>query len=209
MTDTQRDDIDAVSKRTIRELNAAIRQLADAEQLRQDTEKRLAQQRRARQGLGVLGRWAAGGVLGGPKEKKSPEEELEDARRNSIKMHRESVIWYLRRKLEEAGEVQRGMMEVRLEREMEKSKSMLYKTRGAKAGSMAGAESPTIGGMNGYEDGGMGGGRGRYRGGKAAQMEDADRREIEQQLSPEQLQLFAQENNEMLKLYEDQLDQVR
>ena len=102
-------------------------------------------------------------------------------------------------------------MEVRLEREMEKSKSMLYKTKGSKG--MSGSsfpeiESPTMGGMNGYGDGAVGAGRG-FRGAKAAQMEEADRREIEQQLSPEQLQLFAQENNEMLKMYEDQLDQIR
>lgn len=172
---------------------------------------RLAQNKRARQGLGALGRWAAGGVLGGAREKKSPEEELEEARQNTIKMHRESVLWYLRRKLEEAGEVQRGMMEVRLEREMEKSKSMFYKTRGNMNGysfSMPVAESPTTEGMNGYGDGGMRGGGG-LRAGKAARMEEADSREIEQQLSPEQLQLFAQENNEMLKMYEDQLDQIR
>ena len=150
-------------------------------------------------------------MLGGAREKKSPEEELEEARQNTIKMHRESVIWYLRRKLEEAGEVQRAMMEVRLERDMEKSKSMLYKTRGSmgvSGSSMPGIESPTMGGMNGYGDRVTGAGEG-FRGRKAAQMEEADRREIEQQLSPEQLQLFAQENNEMLKMYEDQLDQIR
>lgn len=153
-------------------------------------------------------------MLGGGRDKKSPEEEVEEARQNTIKMHRESVVWYLRRKLEEAGEVQRGMMEVRLEREVERSRSVLYKTRGSMAASgssMPGVESPvTGGGMNGYGDGGVGtGGWGGGRGGKAAQMEEEDRREIERQLSPEQLQLFAQENNEMLKMYEDQLDQIR
>ncbi|SLM40749.1 t-SNARE [Lasallia pustulata] len=214
LTDAQRDDIDAHSKQNLRNLNAAIRQLADAEQLRQDTIRQVAQSKRARQGLGALGRWAAGGVLGGGRDKKSPEEEVEEARQNTIKMHRESVVWYLRRKLEEAGEVQRGMMEVRLEREVERSRSVLYKTRGSMAASgssMPGVESPvTGGGMNGYGDGGVGtGGWGGGRGGKAAQMEEEDRREIERQLSPEQLQLFAQENNEMLKMYEDQLDQIR
>ena len=39
--------------------------------------------------------------------------------------------------------------------------------------------------------------------------EDESRRDIEQQLSPEQLQLFARENQDMLKQYEDTLDQVR
>ena len=40
-------------------------------------------------------------------------------------------------------------------------------------------------------------------------MDEEDRRQIEQQLSPEQLQLFARENQDMLKHYEDTLDQVR
>ena len=105
-------------------------------------------------------------------------------------------------------------MEGRLEREVDRSRSVLYKTRGsmvASGSSMPGFESPmTGGGRNGYGDGGVRtGGGGGLRAGKAAQMEEEDRREIERQLSPEQLQLFAQENNEMLKMYEDQLDQIR
>ena len=40
-------------------------------------------------------------------------------------------------------------------------------------------------------------------------MEEEDKRQIEQQLTPEQLQLFAKENQDMLKHYEDTLDQVR
>lgn len=151
-------------------------------------------------------------MLGGAREKKSPEEEVEEARQNTIKMHRESVLWYLRRKLEEAGEVQRAMMEVRLEREMERSKSMLYKTRGNMgingSSNLLGGEGPAMGGRDRYADGTMGEGGGS-KAAKAARMEEADRRAIEAQLSPEQLQLFAQENNEMLKMYEDQLDQIR
>lgn len=150
-------------------------------------------------------------MRGGAREKKSPEEELEEARQNTIKMHRESVLWYLRRKLEEAGEVQRGMMEVRLEREMERSKSMLYKTRGnlgfSGSSNLPRGESPAMEGRDEYADGTMVGGGSKAA--RAARMEEADRREIEAQLSPEQLQLFAQENNEMLKMYEDQLDQIR
>lgn len=120
---------------------------------------------------------------------------------------RDSVLWYLGRKLEGVGEVQRGMMERRLEREVERGRSVLYKVKGDMGG-MSGVE-----GINGFaeEGGGRVGERGNgsgYRGGGGA-TEDESRREIENQLSPEQLQIFARENQDMLKHYEDTLDQVR
>ena len=90
-------------------------------------------------------------------------------------------------------------MERRLERELERGRSVLYKTKG--------------GGVNGHVPGGEPAtvnqkGRG-FSGGQGAKLDDEGKREIEQQLSPEQLQLFASENQDMLKQYEDQLDQVR
>ncbi len=99
-------------------------------------------------------------------------------------------------------------MERRLEREVERGRSVLYKARGS------------VGVGDGLGEGGMSGGGGEglkglagegksaYRGGGGA-GEDESRREIEQTLSPEQLQLFARENQDMLKQYEDTLDQVR
>lgn len=44
---------------------------------------------------------------------------------------------------------------------------------------------------------------------KTTLEQDAESQAVEQQLDPEQLQLFAQENQDMLKHYEDTLDQVR
>lgn len=148
---------------------------------------------------GVLRRWAAG-ASGGDK---SPEQIVEDGRRSLFDMHRDSVMWYLGRKLEEVGEVQRAMMERRLERELEKGRSVLYKVRG----SAAAMENGTVGGMNGHAAEGSSGRV--YKGGKGVPVEDESRQEIEQQLTPEQLQLFASENQDMLKQYEDTLDQVR
>ena len=111
--------------------------------------------------------------------------------------------------------VQRDMMERRLEREVERSKSVLYKTKGVVRGGFLAEEDEEGRGMNG--GGGFGSSRSRAgskvtngyvaRGGPT--MDEKDRLEIEQALSPEQLQLFAQENNELLKQYEDTLDQVR
>lgn len=141
-------------------------------------------------------------------QSKSPEEEIEAARANTIKMHRENVIWYLRRKLEECGEVQRSMMETRLYREIEKSKSVLYKTRASREMSAVLAD------MDGDVPGSdrAGGARdftGSGAANKAAQMDESERKRIEAQLSPDQLQIFAKENVDMLKHYEDTLDQVR
>jgi len=193
LTDNQRTEIDASAKQLIRELNHAIAGLHSTEQVRQDTETTVAVKKRARKGLGALGRWAAGGAI----TAKSPEEELQEAKANTIKAHRESIIWYLRRQLEECGRFQSSMMEIRLTREVEKSKSVLYKARGT----MPPAEDYSA--MNGTS-----GSNKDYRG-KATFQQETESHAAEEQLSPEQLQLFAQENQDMLKHYEDHLDQVR
>ena len=193
LTDAERNDIDASAKDLLRELNRAIVGLQDVEQLRQQVQTTSAQKRRAKRGLGALGRWAAGGAI----TAKSPEEELEEARSNTLKAHRESIIWYLQRALEECGRFQTSMMEIRLMREVEKSKSVLYKARGTMP-----AMDEYSGSSNSY------GTAVDYRG-KASQIPEEERASMEQQLDPEQLQLFAQENQDMLKYYEDHLDQVR
>jgi hypothetical protein len=138
-----------------------------------------------------LGRWAAGGAI----TAKSIEEELEEAKANTIKAHRESIIWSLQNQLEECGRFQSSMMEIRLMREVEKSKSVLYKTR---------ASGPATTDFSGQNAGGSV----DYRGKTGHAQEDSNG-VIENQLDPEQLQLFAQENQDMLKQYEDQLDKVR
>ena len=150
-----------------------------------------------------MGRWAAGGGSG--VGEKSPEEVEERERVREEELWRDSVIWYLGRKLEETGEVRREMVGRRLER----GKGVLGRVRGE----MGGVSGEGVGGVGGEYMGGGGsasGNVGRGQGGKAAaMMEEEDRRQIEQQLTPEQLQLFAKENQDMLKHYEDTLDQVR
>ena len=169
--------------------------------MRKETSTRLL---RNKYDKGILGRWAAGGGVGA---QKSPEQVLEEAELETLKLFRECVLWYLGRMLEEVGEVQREMLERRLERELEKGRSVLYKTRGT--GEWKEDNGNTL---NGHAPEGETGGYGSkraYAGGQGAKVEDEGRREIEQQLSPEQLQLFAEENQDMLKQYEDTLDQVR
>jgi syntaxin 18 len=167
--------------------------LQDTEQVRQQAQSSIAYKKRAKRGLGALGRWAAGGAI----TAKSPEEEAEDAKINTIKAHRESIIWYLQRALEECGRFQSSMMEIRLTREVEKSKSVLYKARGTMPSTN---DFSSMNGSHGAEP--------DYRE-KSSHVQEADAAATEQQLDPEQLQLFAQENQDMLKQYEDHLDQVR
>ncbi|KAI8938380.1 hypothetical protein NX059_004276 [Plenodomus lindquistii] len=192
LTDAERTEIDAQAKQSLRDLNYAINTLRDAEQIRQTTESQVALRKRAKQGLGALGRWAAGGAI----TAKSVDETVEEAKANSIKAHRESIIWSLQNQLEACGRFQSNMMEIRLLREVEKSKSVLYKTRGT------GPSTNDYMDMSGSA--GVGPASLSYRA-----ADDATTGVIENQLDPEQLQLFAQENQDMLKQYEDQLDKVR
>jgi syntaxin 18 len=192
LTDRQKDEIDAETKQLLRELNASIRNLADAEQLRQNTQISLARKKYAKTGLGVLGSWAAGGAG----QTKSYEQELDEAKANAIKMHRESVLWYLRQKLQECGSFQASMMEIRITREMEKNKSVLYKARGKPMPELGGFEDAKIPPPKNNSS-------------RSAYVEDRDMQNPEDELSPEQLQMFEKENQDMMKHYEATLDQVR
>ena len=196
-TDAQRDQIDAESKATLRDLNAGIRQLEEVEGIRRETQTQLAEKRRARSGFGFIDRWA------GDRDQRanSAEEELDEAKERDLRAHRESIIWYLRRKLEEAAEMQREMMETRLEREIEKSKSVLYKAkdpRGAPETVPAAGQGVTKRSEDPWKLG-------------MAQLPPEQRSVTVSDLglSSEQIQIFEQENNDMLKHYEDTLDQVR
>ncbi|KAF1940419.1 syntaxin [Clathrospora elynae] len=194
-TDAERNEIDAEAKRSIRDLHNALELLQAAEQARQGRQATNALKKRAKQGLGALGRWAAGGAI----TAKSVEEELEESKANTLKAHRESIIWSLQNQLEECGHFQSSMMEIRLMREVEKSKSVLYKTRGT------GPATHDYSGMNGS----LGAGSSSDYRDRTTYAQDESSAVIENQLDAEQLQLFAQENQDMLKQYEDQLDKVR
>jgi syntaxin 18 len=189
LTDRQREEIDAQTKQLLRELNASIRNLADAEQLRQNTQTTITHKKYARLGLGALGSWAAGGAG----QTKSFEQEQEEAKALAISTHRESVLWYLRQKLQECGSFQASMMEKRIMREVEKNRSMLEKSE---FGPMH-----EYGGYNST-------GPSSYRSTTAAHLE-APQFVPEEELTPQQIQLFEKQNQDMLKQYESTLNQVR
>jgi syntaxin 18 len=190
LTDRQREEIDAQTKQLLRELNAGIRNLADAEQLRQNTETTLTRKKYARLGLGALGSWAAGGAA----QSKSYEQEEEESRANAVSGHRESVLWYLRQKLQECGSFQASMMEKRIMREVEKNRSVLANAR---PGAMQD--------IFGFDD--APGPSSKSKGTAAAYTETQAQPEPE--FSPEQIQMFEKQNQDMLKHYESTLDQVR
>lgn len=141
--------------------------------------------------LGGLANWAAGGIG----HSKSPEQTAAENAMNTIKEHRENVLFLLRLKLQQAGQLQASMMETRIMRELEKNKSVLYKARGRMGHEIGEPDVPPF----------------EYHGGEAAKMEhqSAQTRNIEDELSPEQLQMFEKENQDMVKHYEDTLNQVK
>jgi hypothetical protein len=130
---------------------------------------------------------------------------IAEEKAKTIATVREGVLWFLRTGLEGAASVQRGMVEKRIERVREKEKSVLYKNAGSGKGRIV---SSGVGS-------GSGSGSGQKSSNQPLSMPDAvglsevDSRQIEAQLSPEQLQLFAEENDYMLRHYEDTLGKVQ
>ncbi len=174
----------------VRELNASIRTLEDAEQVRQDTETVLRNKKYARLGLGALGAWAAGGAG----QTKSHEQELDEVRANTISAHRDSVLLYLRRKLEACGNFHKEMAEKRFIRQMEKNKSMLA-TSQRPLPDFSGLDSMPLPAPK--------------RSTSTAAHLEARYAYPEEEPTPEQLQEFEKQNEDMLKHYESTLDQVK
>ncbi|KAI0198069.1 hypothetical protein F4808DRAFT_267416 [Astrocystis sublimbata] len=195
LSDREREEIDANAKKLLRELNASIRRLADVEQARADIEVKVIQKKFVR-GLGALGAWASGGAS----TSKSPEHATAEERAKTITTHRDSVLWLLRHRLQECVKTQQDMMEVRLMREMEKNRSVLAKARGQDMASSHGAGAMKSSGS--FTE--------RRRASSAAwPQEEPPSHDAGNDLTPEQLQMFEKDNQDMLKHYESTLDQVR
>ncbi|KAI2619172.1 snare-complex protein syntaxin-18 N-terminus-domain-containing protein [Hypoxylon sp. NC1633] len=194
LSDREREEIDANAKKMLRELNASIRGLADVEQARSEIESRIIQKKFAR-GLGALGAWAAGGLS----ISKSPEHTAAEEQAKTTTTHRDSVLWVLRHRLQECVKTQQDMMEIRLMREMEKSRSVLAKSRRQDvplktAGNMHEAGSPV---------------GSKRRASHALPLDEAPTYAPAGDLTTEQIQMFEKDNQDMLKHYESTLDQVR
>ncbi|OAX80120.1 hypothetical protein ACJ72_05553 [Emergomyces africanus] len=204
LTDADRDTIDSSTALVLRDLSSSITNLASAETLRQETQSTLL---RKKFGLdyknSALWKWAAGGNQAEKQAGSAEQERLEETER-TLKTIRENVLWWLRRRLEGVAEVQRAMVEKRIERAREKEKSVLYK--------MSGTSGVGAGGFGAGAEPGLSMRDHRAPGAPDVPpyvIDEKEKAEIESKLSPEQLQLFAQENDGLLKHYEDTLGKVK
>ncbi|RPB05994.1 hypothetical protein L873DRAFT_1785136 [Choiromyces venosus 120613-1] len=186
LTDAQRDAIDAETKGVIQELLTVISRLESTEKVRVQTEEALLRKR-----------YTSG--LRGIFRDETEEREKEEDKLRILSVHREGVLWLLKTRLEKASELQRGQQEIRLQRQVERGKSILYKappgflppnhTSLPVASSSKSAAAASAG--------------------RSVWLEDEERKNIENILTEEQLQLFEKENGDLMKHYEDTLDQVR
>ncbi|KAJ5635120.1 SNARE-complex protein Syntaxin-18 N-terminal [Penicillium longicatenatum] len=209
LTEPERDAVDSSTALLLRDLAASISNLASAETLRQDTEATILRKRYGHSAAGaLLFRWAGGGGPGDNEDAqgKSAEQVQAEESAKVLRTVRESVLWRLRRGLEGAASVQRGMVEKRIDRVREKEKSVLYKAAGKAAASKSGSGTAQGGSerQSGYNEKPA-----SLPTPDAVHLSEADTARIEAQLSPEQLQLFAEENDTMLRHYEDTLSKVQ
>jgi hypothetical protein len=194
----------------LRDLSSSISNLSSAESLRQETGSQLLKKKYG-QPSGVLWRWAAG-ADSEQQSSKTLEQVHDEESAKTVRAVRESVLWFLRRGLEEAAEVQRGMVEKRIERVREREKSVLYKVheRRHQQGPGPGAatsDAPGDAGAAWNESSHLTDGRVLHD--NSSTMSEAEVAAIESELSPEQLQLFADENDTILRHYEDTLGKVQ
>ncbi|KAK2059130.1 snare-complex protein syntaxin-18 [Colletotrichum caudatum] len=207
LTDRDREEIDANAKQMLRELNASITALKDAELLRRETEAAIIRKKFAR-GLGALGAWAAGaatGVSGASDDSgKTAEHRAAEAKARTIEQHRDEVIQSLRQGLQLCGRTQQDMMEVRLTREMEKNRSVLAKAGG-------GGAMPELGGFYESMSKSAAAAKGPAKGaGKSGvPPEDGGSYRPQEDLTEEQMQMFEKGNQDMLQHYNSTLDKVR
>ena len=125
----------------------------------------------------------------------------------TLKTVHESVLYYLGRQLQQATETQQEMVEKRISREREKEKSILYKLSAAPANTTK-ARAAGVDGSHSSGAGVNGSPIVDNRPFNPATSQD-EAQLIESQLTPEQLQLFAQENSTLLNHYTDQLSKIQ
>ncbi|PYH85203.1 hypothetical protein BO82DRAFT_302353 [Aspergillus uvarum CBS 121591] len=210
LTETDRTEIDTSTSHLLRQLSTSISTLASAETLRHETRAQLLRKKYGSR-MGILGRWAAGGDELQTRAV-TPEQRAEEAAEENTKQLRAAVLWFLQRKLEAVVEVQRGMVEKRLERVRERERSVLYLSQQQQQLQQLAREQGVRGEQQSQGSGQGAGAADRMLPPGETQgqrLEETELHAIEAQLSPEQLQLFAEENDAMVKYYEDTLSKVR
>jgi hypothetical protein len=195
LTDNDRTRIDHETKALLTGLNVAIRKLSEVIDAESDIQQEIIRRKRRKMGFGALGQWAAGGGFTG----KTPEELEEEAKVETTRVWREAVVWFLQRRLEEVSEFQMNMVQIRLDRERERGKSILYRTQGPSTTAIVNGGSSLAQGGRIVED------MGKVLELEGPQQDDGAWKD----LSPEQLQIFEKEQQDMLKQYNDELNKIK
>lgn len=202
LDDSQREAIDSESSSVLRDLNKKITELTSAVNLQHDTANKILQKEFGKP-RGVLWQWAAGD--GDTPDAGKPQKQIdEEGKLKTTKMFRDGVLWYLGMMLKDAITVQQEMVEKRLEREQQKQMSILYNPRNkgvrtsyntdTAANSNLESLSPTQD-LRGHDE---------YK----PWNDSSHGSGIEQELTPEQLQLFEEENRGIFEHLNDQLAKV-
>lgn len=208
LTDENRNEIDKSAKDMLRGLNARIRLLTNEELVRQKAVGDAIKKKYGR-GLGNLAKkWAAGGAVGVRDSGKSPEHEAAIEAENQIVAHYESILLFLQQRLQDVAKLQKGMMETRLTRDMEKNRSVLAKARGSQLPPGLAAE---FGFADSTKSTTSRGSVGEASSGVPIEEEEKQRRQQQGDLdlTDEQRQIFEKDNKDMLKHYHTALDKVR
>lgn len=211
LTDEQREAIESETATLLRSLNSSITNLSAAANLQHDTATKLLHKKYGRPSS-FLFRWAAGSDGDrGSDAGKSAQQVDEEGRTQTTKEFRDGVLAYLAMKLEEAVRRQRDMVERRMEREKEKKMSVLSDARNKGyvksqpvefEGAGFGAERVSHGGgENDYGNADL-----RAHDNYNPALDGGDG--LQQDLSPEQLQLFEEENSSLLSHFNDQLGKI-
>jgi hypothetical protein len=202
LNDSQREAIDSETSSVLRDINKKITDLTSAVGLQHDTATKVLEQKYGKPS-GVLWRWAAGD--GDTPDAGKPQKQVdEEGQLRTMKMFRDGVLWYLGKVLKDAITVQQEMVEKRLEREQQKQMSMLYSPRNKGFAASQSADSSIANLMDGVPTGQDLRGHDEYKPWNDASQGAG----VEQNLSPEQLQLFEEENRGIFEHFNDQLTKV-
>ncbi|KIW32763.1 hypothetical protein, variant [Cladophialophora immunda] len=201
LNDTQREAIDSETSSVLRDINNKITNLTSAVNLQHETASKVLERKYGKPD-GFLWRWAAGDG-DTPDAGKSQKQLDEEGQLRTTKMFRDGVLWYLNKFLKDAITAQQEMVEKRLEREQQKQMSILYNPRNKGVRASRDTETGANGGLETIPPTQDLRGHDEYK-----PWADPSQGGVEQELSPEQLQLFEEENRGIFEHFNDQLAKV-
>jgi syntaxin 18 len=203
MTDDERKAIEVETKDVINSLKRKITEIDRTVKVSSELAAQIAEKTRSKRGFGALGRWAAGGAT----VEKAPEELEQEAKDETVRVYREGVIFFLQMRLERVSELQRDMVAVRLQRTVERNKSSLYRS-GVDAEMFGMGATPVN--------------RSRFQGNTTNASAGSDLIQLDEEnekkgqdpgiaslLSPEQIQMFETEQEDMVRFYNSELLKIR